>query len=475
VFLTTLAIFTICLNSLWASDHPTSFLELDWAIWHDHTFALAKVNSSLTAVCGGSPIRYGSQVVCTVDDFTYGGYYYSALAPGTAFLMLPFAIVGFAVQGGFSLYQAPLIYSEFFVALANSFATLLVYKICKLYFKETTSVLVALGYAFSTISWPFGTFVFQSDPSAAFDLLAMFFALKITKGEKAMELRWYWLTGIALAISVVIDYVNAILIPIFLFYVLFSIRKKEWRTIAEGMSGLFVGALVGGVMIGAYNYVNFGSAFKTTEGLYRSGGLFSSFSEPLDYGLLLNLFTPYRGLFIYSPILVLGVVGFAYMLRSDELDKDGIFMLAVFLSILFPYSKWYDLDAGLSYGPRFIVAAIPFLLIPTGFVIDRPNRRNVVIAYVLYSVGVVTNGIAALTSALAGTNSNWLRSPFLDSALPFFVKGTFDSWFLSSFPSGYWDHVAQWTFAIGIIAIALVMPVISYRRLGGYESSLEGR
>jgi hypothetical protein len=466
LFISTVVVYTLCLNLLWSSDHPTSFLELAWALWHNHSIALARVNQSISCLAGGSnPIQYGSSVYCTIDDFQYNGYYYSALAPGTAFLMLPFAALGFLLDKTFSLYGAALVYSEFFIALTNAIATVLVYKICKLYFRETTSVFVALAYAFSTISWPFATFVFQSDPSTAFDLLAAFFALRMTRSNKT-SLKQVVFCGLALATAITIDYVNAILIPIFLFYLLFSIRKETVQLVAKDLTGFILAALASFGVIGVYNYFSFGNPFLTSEGLYLGGGLFSSFSEPLDWGLLLNLFTPYRGLFFYSPILILGVIGFYKMLRSNVYDKDGIFLLAMFFGILFPYSKWYVLDAGLSYGPRFIIPAIPFLLIPLGFVIDeRKQRKSRIVAYALYAIGAVTNGIAALTSALAGTETSWLRSPFLDSAFPMFVNGSFDSWLLISYSQEYW-----WLIGLVFLGVALVMPVISYRRLGRNES-----
>jgi hypothetical protein len=468
LFVSAVIIYTLCLNSFWSSDHPTSFLELAWAIWHNHSFALAKVNLSISCPGGGSnPIQYGNNVYCTVDDFSYKGYYYSALAPGTAFLMLPFAAIGFAIDKTLNLYGAGLIYSEFFVALTNGLAAVLVYKISRLYFKVTTSVFIAFAYAFSTISWPFATFIFQSDPSAAFDLLAAFLALKMTHDAKKISVKLGVFCGLALSLAILVDYVNAILIPIILLYLLFSFRGRETKQVmVKQLVGFILATFVSIGAIGAYNYLSFGNPFLTSEGLYLGGGVFASFSQPLDLGLLLNLFTPFRGLFFYSPILVLGLIGFYKMLEKDAHTKDGFFLLTLFLGILFPYSKWYTLDAGLSYGPRFIIPCIPFLLIPLGFVLEDKRwqqrqgkpRKIMIIAYVLYAIGAVTNGIAALTSALAGTETSWLRSPFLYSALPAFLSGSFDSWLLDGYSHEFW-----WLFGFVFIGTVLVLPAIFYR------------
>ena len=79
IFLLVFLVYLLTLNSVWATDHATSFLQLDWAILAHHTFVLGT----------SSTFKPNS-----VDDFMFSGNYYSALAPGTAILALPF--VGWA-------------------------------------------------------------------------------------------------------------------------------------------------------------------------------------------------------------------------------------------------------------------------------------------------------------------------------------------------------------------------------------------
>lgn len=473
LFILVLVIYTFCLNAIWATDHTTSFLELAWAIWNNHSFALAKVSKTIMCPGGGyNPIQYSRGIYCTVDDFSFNGNYYSALAPGTAVLMLPFTAAGFIADKGFDLYAQPLVYSEFFIALINSIATVAVYKISKLYFRTSTSVFLAFAYAFSTISWPFATFIFQSDPSAAFDLIAAFFALKIGRSGLAgsanpPKLKEILFCGLALTAAITIDYLNIVLFPIFLFYILYSLYKQSNLVFARDFVTFILSSVLAVVFVAGYNYFSFGNPLTTSEQLYSNGkGMLALFPQGIDYGLFLNLLSPYRGLFFYSPILILGVYGFYKMLKSKNYDKEGILLLALFCGILFPYSKWYLLDGGLSYGPRFIVPSIPFLLIPIGFVIDGQKKRiTKTVAYALYAIGVVTNGIAALTSALASTSNSWLRSPFLYSALPAFLKGSFDSWFFASLA-----HESAWALGGVMIVIALVSPLIPFWILGKHES-----
>ena len=441
LFVASVIIYTFCLNGLWGTDHPTSFLQFDWAIWTRHSFALGN-STALQRV--------------SVDDFKYNRYYYSALAPGTPILSLPFTIAGFIVDGQFSSLATAMVYSEFFVALINALAIVLVYKICRFYFRESTSIFIALAYGFSTISWPFATFFFQSDPSAAFDLLATFFILRAVK-EKYFRFRELAFSGLALATAMTVDYVNVILFPIFLIYLVVCVSSEKMERVIKTLTIFSLFSLVGGVLIGAYDYFSFGNPFTTSEELYLGGSFFSHFSHPLILGLILNLFTPLRGLFVYCPILVFGVPGFYYMIKSKNSIKDGLLFLGLFIGIVFPYSMWYAWDAGLSYGPRFLVAAIPFLLIPVGFLIDGPKRINYrIAAYILYTFGVLTNGIAALTSALAPPGP-WLESPFVSSTLPAFENGVLDSWW-KGYISGYW-----WVIVALILGFTLVLPAVTFQ------------
>src|SRR5450759_2622130 len=89
IFLSTLLVFAFSLNAVWSADHPTSLLQLTYAHWANHSVVLGKVG------------QFHPQ---SVDDFVYNGNYYSALAPGVPVLALPFAGLGFVLDGKFTLY-----------------------------------------------------------------------------------------------------------------------------------------------------------------------------------------------------------------------------------------------------------------------------------------------------------------------------------------------------------------------------------
>lgn len=437
IFLATLLIFSVTLNAVWATDHTASFLDLDYAMWTSHTFALGRV---------------GQFIPNSVDIFQYNGQYYSALAPGLALFALPFVVPGFITVGHFSEYGAVMLFSEFFVAILNALAALYLYKLSRMYFRETTACFIALAYAFSTISWPFATFFFQSDVSAALDVIAVYFVLRVTRGSGGFVA--ILLGGLSVAAAMTVDYVNVLLMPVLLVYIVVSLRRDH-GLLAETATWFALCSLFGVLTIGFYNFACFGQVLVSSEQLFlRSSSILGNFSTPLYLGVVLNLFTPLRGIFLFSPILLVGVFGFVRMLgRPSAVRGEGLLILAVFMVLFLPYCAWYDPTGGLSFGPRFIVASLPFLLLPAGFVIESGWRYRTPVVYVLYSVGVVINGLAALTSALAGS-SGWLTSPFLDSTIPLFAQGTLDQWWMG-FTGQFWPV------AVGaVIAAALLLPDI---------------
>jgi hypothetical protein len=440
IFLSTLAVFTFSLNGIWSADHPTSLMELAYALWAHHSIVLGKVG------------QFHPQ---SVDDFTYMGNYYSALAPGASVLGLPFAGLGFLLEGGFTLYGCAMLLSEFFVALCNSAAAYLVFRLGSLYFPKRVSAFIAFAYAFSTISWPLATYFFQSDVSAMLDLLAVYLAVRMARSGSS-SLAAAISCGAALGAALTVDYVNAVLVPIVSLFLLYSFRKDLAR-FAKGFGVLLVVSAVGVALLAAYNQAAFGNPFVTSEQAYQqNGSLLSSFSYPLPAGLYLDLFSPLRGVFIYCPVLVLGAVGLDTMLSRRETATEGLLLAACFAGILLPYSVWTDAVGGEAFGQRFLVPAIPFLLLPSGFVVCGRRRGLTALAYLLYGVGVVFNGVAAVTTAIPQVEEVW-HFPFLTQVLPRFLSGGLDTW--------WWRQAGPswWAPAILIIAAALLLPFATRR------------
>jgi len=452
IFLSTLTVFALSLNEVWAADHPTSLMELAYSLWANHSVVLGKV---------------GVFVPHSVDDFPYKGNYYSALAPGAAVLALPFVGLGFMLEGKFTLFGDPMILSEVFVALCNAVAAYLVFKLASMYFTKKTSAFVAFAYAFSTIGWPFATYFFESDVSAMLDVLAVYVAIRMARSGSS-RLADAVLCGAALGAALTVDYINAVLVPIVSIFLLYAFRKNL-SGFAKGFAGLLITSAVGVVLLALYNQAAFGDPFLTTEQAYQhTSSLLGSFSYPILSGLYLDLFSPLRGVFVFCPILVLGLLGFYFIPKRPEMASEGLLLAACFVSILLPYSMWNDAIGGEAFGQRFLIPAIPFLLLPAGFLIEARGRGVAAIAYLLYGVGVLFNGIAGVTTTIPQAESI-SHFPFLTHVLPLFLSGKLDTW--------WWRQSGHlwWAPAILIIALALVFPLVIPRPSRPGALSLSGK
>jgi len=274
------------------------------------------------------------------------------------------------------------------------------------------------------------------------------------------------LCGLSLGVALTVDYVTAILLPIFLVYVAVSRRRSIGQRI-QGILTVLASWGVGLLFLLYYNYSSFGNALTTSEQLYLGrSGLLGSFSFPLPTGLLLNFFTPLRGVLLYSPILAAGAWGLFVCLRRGKPSFAAInnwrlslvFILALFIGIIVPYSMWYSATAGISYGPRFLIPAMPLILIPFGAAIGGgcgdmvAGRKKLVafLAYGLFTIGVFVNGLGALTGAVPPDQA-WLSSPFLHDVLPDLLKGQLDTWW-KTLLGHYWP-------ALG--GLMLVIPLVS--------------
>jgi hypothetical protein len=432
-------VFELSINGIWATDHGISFTQLDYALWSYHSVGL-----------GGA----ATVPPWTVDDFLYKGQNYSALAPGTPFLALPFLGAAFTINGGYTSWGPSIPLSETFVALMGAGSAVLVYLLARMFFRRSTSSFLGLVFAFSTSAWPFATYFFQSDVSAFFVLLTAYFALRSSRAQ-GPGTAFSLLSGLAAGIAFSVDYVNAVLLPCVAAYLIVSKRGSR-GSMARAAGAFVLGALPGLAAIGAYNYAIFGDPFTTTEQYFNGkSSVFASFTTPIYSGLQLDLFSFSRGLFVYTPFLALGVMGFVDAFRGIGDRRETAFLLAMFLCILLPYAAWYQPDGGVAFGPRFLVAGVPFLLLPAGYIIESVRGRALLCAYGAFVAGVVVNGLGALVSAIPPeTPSN--VSPLTDTILPRLQVGNLNVWWIN-YVGGYWPEAAG-----ALIAAAAAIPIAWY-------------
>jgi hypothetical protein len=154
---------------------------------------------------------------------------------------------------------------------------------------------------------------------------------------------------------------------------------RSWKRLALVISGGAPFAL----LLAAYQKLTFGSAFAspyTYEKLaqYRAlahTGIFGL--QPPNFGILAHLlFDPSRGLFIFAPVIVAGLIALPAARRALP-RASFVTLLATPIAIIAVYSGYPNWYGGWNVGPRYIIAAIPFLLFPLS--LARPSRLTAIL------------------------------------------------------------------------------------------------
>ena len=114
--------------------------------------------------------------------------------------------------------------------------------------------------------------------------------------------------------------------------------------------------LVSGLVLALYNHLRWGS-FITSYGGPHASEL--GFTTPLSLGLRGLLLSPGKSIFVFNPLAVLGVFGLVLMFRRDR----ALALLIVFLVVprLVFFAMWSSWDGGWTWGPRFLLPAVPLL------------------------------------------------------------------------------------------------------------------
>ncbi|MBN1903243.1 hypothetical protein JW926_18130 [Candidatus Sumerlaeota bacterium] len=143
--------------------------------------------------------------------------------------------------------------------------------------------------------------------------------------------------------------------PVFLVFAAFSFfmeggSKKRWMNIVW----FAVGAALPLIFLGLYNHAHFGSPFRSAF----QGQSLNRIRFPFE-GLAGFLFSPAKGLFLFSPILILFPLG-AFRIRNLGFQAP-IALIGIIAHILF-WSCYADWWGGWGFGARYLAEITPFII-----------------------------------------------------------------------------------------------------------------
>lgn len=314
------------------------------------------------------------------------GKFYIFFAPGVSILALPFYWIG----KQFNIAQTA---SFFMISLFASLTLIFLYKICRniLNLPIWASLLPAIVFGFGSTSWSYANTLYQHHITA-FCIVATLYAA--WKYRQKLKHSWIWalFAWFNYALAIGVDYPNVILmVPVMLyfFFAACKIYTKNSKTRILFRISFFVTSIVFIVISlihGYYNNKHYGGWTKvssTVVGYKKIQGLkvlnekdpekvieklekdkvaISFFKEDnLPRGLAILLFAVDKGIFLFSPIFFLAILGI--YLSLGAITFEVAVMLATILVNLFVYSSFGDPWGGWAYGPRYLIPSMAFLSI----------------------------------------------------------------------------------------------------------------
>jgi len=318
----------------------------------------------------------------THDKVQLDGKFYSSKPPVLSFIG---AGVYWMVRGVMGLFghevkRPQLVYfwiTLFLITIPIALSAALFYKILAFTkIKEYYRYILVFAFIFGTLMFTYSG-VINNHTAAVTTLVAGFYLFYCarfynSKGAAAAS-------GFFFALSATFDLPSLIWFAVFGAYFLFTKKYQFllWYTLGALLPFIFhfsfqyeiTGNFKPQYMQGGDSYHWKGSPWK---GLSRG-------ARPVWYAYLWKFTFGNRGLFVYTPLFIISLLGLGSLLRNRKhrFWKEGICLLSGFIVLFAFYALRGGKDfGGNAYGFRWLIPMIPFLIFSLAFIFENPKRSK---------------------------------------------------------------------------------------------------
>ncbi|MFT5366746.1 MAG: hypothetical protein ACI8V2_001695 [Candidatus Latescibacterota bacterium] len=302
---------------------------------------------------------------------------YSKYGLGLPLAELPFLGVGHILSQFVS--KLPTDYLTMFTtSLTNVF-------ICALWSLGFFRLALQLGYQHRTVWWltlffALGSMVFPyagygfSEPLVGISLLGAtggcFF---FVKNE---PLRALVVVSICIGLAILTKLYVIITLPIFLLYMWPTFKTQSNKRLPA--ITILAPLLFFLIVILFHNHIRYNNIFHTgyhLDTLSQQGGYFAFYPTQIITALYGLLFSTGRGLVFFLPVVCL--FPFAYRHFKVSHPKEAKLFLRIIIIHLILFTFMIDWHAGSSWGPRYLLPIIPYLILPLGSLIESADKKRV--------------------------------------------------------------------------------------------------
>ncbi|MDP3046856.1 MAG: hypothetical protein Q8O07_05200, partial [Chloroflexota bacterium] len=328
-----------------------------------------------------------------VGMYTTDGEMVPNYEPAQMVLAVPLYVLGWVT--GVGLVQSVMLFNPLVTAL-----TVALFFLClrELFYGRAVSVALSLAYAFATIAWVYSKFFFREPLMALGYAVALFGLLRYGRRH---DLTGACLVGVGAGLAVATKQVSLVALPFFAALFVFYSRRSERNEFLRSVLAAGLPLLVILALVKVYQDVSLGSipAFARNVVEYASSPLIARDNWPdmlfAAYGLT---FSPGKGLFAYSPVLFLALLAVPWFLRRHPME--AIILGTLSLAHIVGYSRYISWWGGLSWGPRYLLPIVPFVLIAAAPVAEKLLASRIAVWRVLAVIVL----IVSVTVQIAGVS-----------------------------------------------------------------------
>ena len=239
------------------------------------------------------------------------------------------------------------------------------------------ALLYTLAIFLGTMLWPYSA-VFYGHVPAAGSLAAALYLLVCAReeGNAALSRRWLWI-GVSTGLAFIMDHTSAFVIVGLGVYALYVLRSLDNSARIRALGAGAAGTLITLLPFLAYNLsvygtpLAFGYAYEAEDRFQEIMGLGLMGIRVPTIGAAYHItFDPKFGLFWLSPVLLMAPVGYliSFKMRRNRAEcLLSIYAVGVMLAMNAASYLWWG---GNAFGPRLVISALPFVIIPMAMLPD---------------------------------------------------------------------------------------------------------
>lgn len=289
-------------------------------------------------------VPYASRVVRQKDTHLYSLYPIAGPVL-TAPLYFPVAVVPwFRSQSPGTLMAVARILEKFVAAALAAATAIVVLFLLRRLTSEWAAWVLTLVFALGTANWSTASQALFQHVYGQLAIAGCLYAITRWTDARLGE-RWYWAAGVFAGCAIAIRPTNVAWIPALA--AALTVSKVRWSQYLC----VFAPVMLAGAVVAAYNFSVFGSV---------GGGYPARLDGHLLEGLTGVLFSPGRGLLLYTPVAVFALFAFAPRVRALRERHQALIMAASVFAVLHIViiSLWPVWWGGYCWGPRMLTEVV---------------------------------------------------------------------------------------------------------------------